>query len=81
MDPGAIGIVGGTAIIVFLVITVTCYEKRHSILRYCRETYKRKQERHQQQQPLLPLTTTISNPMLVRSPSRQWKVKELVETK
>ena len=79
MDAGAIGIVGGTGIILFLAVSLVSYENRHRILRCCRNRYQKRQQEKQQMIPLLPLV--VVNPMGVRSASKQWKVKELVEKK
>jgi hypothetical protein len=76
MDAGLIGGLIGLGVMVCGVGTAVCYDKGGKVLAY----FKRKYTAYRQsRQPLLPVRKT--NPVLVRTSSNQWKMKELVAKK
>lgn len=73
MDAGLIGGLIGVGAMACLIGSAVCYEKGGKALAF----FKRKYTAYRQsRQPLLPVTKT--NPVLVRTISNQWKVKDLV---
>lgn len=76
MDPGAIGALIGIGVMVCLACTTVLYEKGSSLMKKVKITF---QNYKQQNQPLLPVTK--DNPVLLRSSSKQWKLRELVVLK
>ena len=76
MDPAGVGALLGFGIIGCLILSSVCYEKG----RQWKEAFlKRWNSSRKLQTPLLPVTS--SNPLLVRSNSKQWKVKETLPSK
>jgi len=76
MDAGLIGGLIGLGVMVCGVGTAVCYDKGGKVLASLK---KRLATYQQTRQPLLPVTKP--NPVLVRTSSKQWKMKELVATK
>jgi hypothetical protein len=76
MDPALVGSLIGMGILACLGLVVVIQDKGNA----CVESVKRKIARWKlQRQPLLPVE--IRNPVLVRVPSAQWRVKQLLELK
>lgn len=76
MDPAGTGALIGIGIMAFVFCTVLFREKTGA----CIVTLKKKYQNYKhQQQPLLPVTKT--NPILVRLPSKQFQMKELLPLK
>lgn len=76
MDPAVIGSLIGVGILSCLGLAVLIQDKG----RACVESVKRKIARWRlQRQPLLPVETR--NPVLVRSASSQWRMKQLLDLK
>lgn len=76
MDAGLIGGLIGVGVMVCIIGTATCYEKGAAYVAYWK---KRVASYRQHRQPLLPVVQ--ENPVLVRTSSKQWKMKELVASK
>ena len=76
MDPAWIGVLSGFSIVCCMFCCTACYEKRTAWKKAIREKWYSKSHLHQ---PLIPVNQT--NPLLVRSGSKQWKMHELVSSK
>lgn len=76
MDPSILGSVIGIGILACLGLTVVLQDKGATCWT---KTTQRIQRWRQQRQPLLPVVT--QNPVLVRSGSSQWKMKQLLDLK
>ncbi len=73
MDAGLTGAVIGIGVMVCIVLVGVINEKGGK----CIEQYKQKYAMYKlQKQPLLPVTS--QNPLLVRTTSKQFKMKDLV---
>jgi hypothetical protein len=72
LDSGLLGGLIGAGCMACIVFGGCCYERKERFV----EWWRRKRALHQ---PLLPVTS--ANPVLVRSGSKQWKMKELVGPK
>ena len=76
MDPGGLGALIGISVMVFIVCVGVAREKGDECMAKLKKKY---QIYKQQKQPLLPVTQT--NPVLLRTPSKQFQMKELLVTK
>lgn len=75
MDPGGIGALIGIGIMVCVICTSILYEKTENIkVRFKRFTASWNHE----QKPLLPVSKT--NPVLVKSLSKQFQMKDILST-
>jgi hypothetical protein len=72
LDAGAIGGLIGVGVMACVVLSACLYDKKEKFQQY----WVKRRVLHQ---PLLPVIVT--NPVLVRSGSKQWKLKELVVLK
>ncbi len=76
MDPGGLGALIGISVMVFIVCVGVAREKGDECIAKLKKKY---QTYKQQKQPLLPVTQT--NPVLLRTPSKQFQMKELLGSK
>ncbi len=76
MDPGGLGALIGISVMVCIVCTAVAREKGGEFINKLKKKY---QIYKQQKQPLLPVTQT--NPVLLRTPSKQFQMKELLGSK
>ncbi len=76
MDPGGLGALIGISVMVCAVCVVFAREKGDEFINKLKKKY---QIYKQQKQPLLPVTQT--NPVLLRTPSKQFQMKELLGSK
>ena len=76
MDPGGLGALIGISVMVFIVCVGVAREKGDECMAKLKKKY---QTYKQQKQPLLPVTQT--NPVLLRTPSKQFQMKELLTSK
>ena len=76
MDPGGLGALIGISVMIFVVCVSIAREKGDECIAKLKKKYT---SYKQQKQPLLPVTQT--NPVLFRTPSKQFQMKELVVKK
>ena len=76
MDPGGLGALIGVSVMVFAVCVGIAREKGGDCIAKLKKKYTTYK---QQKQPLLPVTQT--NPVLLRTPSKQFQMKELLGSK
>ncbi len=76
MDPGGLGALIGISVMVFIVCIGVAREKGDECIAKLKKKY---QTYKQQKQPLLPVTQT--NPVLLRTSSKQFQMKELLGSK
>ncbi len=72
IDAGLLGGLIGVGTMGCITLSMCCYEKKEAFVTW----WRKKRSLHQ---PLLPVTS--SNPVLVRSGSKQWKMSELLGSK
>lgn len=75
MDAGLTGALIGIGVMSCLALTAVLNEKGSRFLERCKHTLKEYRQQ-KQRQPLLPLTR--DNPILVRIPSKQFQMKDLL---
>ncbi len=76
MDSAGLGALLGFSLIVCMVCSVTCFEKG----RKWKESFEKRWKNHRAlQTPLLVIT--VANPLLVRSGSKHFKLKEVLPSK
>ena len=73
MDPAGTGALIGISVMVCAGLIIVCNDKGTQLMEKCKKRY---QTFKQQQQPLLPVVK--ENPVLVRSTSKQFQMKDII---
>lgn len=76
MDPAGIGALIGIGVMICIVCSAVAHEKGSEYLNILKEKYQK--YRHQRQ-PLLPVVK--ENPVLLRSNSKQFQMKEILPSR
>ena len=76
MDPAGVGALIGIGVMACVFFTFVIREKGADCMNKLRETY---QKYKNQRQPLLPVSK--ENPLLVRTSSKQFQMKEILPSK